>query len=204
MKRSYFYSVIVPMYLQANIDSKDKISDVLAKLDAVKDKVDQTQFDSIKAFFRGNWNIEKEIFAAVIGNLEYYKTEAYFRDPALDDTILLRTPGHKFVKFQDFIYKRCSGCGGRLFEEFNFCPFCGKETPKGLDLSPIPIPEYCPPEGMRELRRGLGPRLGRKFVPPGRGMNRLVSDVVFKDDEVEVTQADLDKVEKNLSRYVKK
>lgn len=199
MKKSFYYQTIVPCFLQANVTSKDKINNVLDKLDSIKAGMEVETLESIKAFVRDHWDTEKKVIMNSCNNIPPMNSKEYFTDPVMEESILVVTPKTKYVKYGDVMFPRCGKCSGRIYKHFAFCPYCGMSV-KDTDTQSIVLPSLSD----NRLKRRFG-GVNSPGISPVRSSSEISasgSDVFVEDADVRVTKADVSNALRNVKKYM--
>jgi hypothetical protein len=153
----------------------------------------------IKTFVRKYWPFEKTILTAAYTNFK--------KDSLVDPASSMVNEGQNFVVFEDTIFSICPSCKGRIFPEFNFCPFCAAPSTGALpanslfsELNQLPGPRR---DGNGPYQDGFGPRRGKRANRRKFMFASFDDKGIFLDDgEVLVTYADLKNELKNLDSII--
>jgi len=208
--KNIYKTKLVAALKEARVEASDGLNVVMIKLK--KNNADK----EVKSFFKRNWQTERNLYPQIIN------FDDFDGDPGMNYGIEIDHPQEgKLRMIDDWAFKTCPRCRGRLFPEYKFCPFCGQDKDMPDNINPFRLGRGLGPGGGRKdgsgLRKGgtglgpgLGPGLGRRrgFGPGMGGMpNRFrgsISDtnVVVEDDEVKVTNKDVANVEKDIDNYI--
>lgn len=183
---SYFRTHIVDQCLTAGVAPTDSIKSALSKLEKC---ISCPNLPLIKNFIRNRWGTDRFFMD---------KTTPFGVDPALDQAVLVKTPFGKFVKFKDTMFQRCPRCGGRLFPEFDFCPFCSYN----LGENP-PEPQVLPET---PAKKSILLQTGKTKID-GRSLKVLANpksdkDVYFEDSDVRVTIQEFKDVRQKIKDFI--
>jgi len=188
--KDFYKTKIMSSLVEAGVEASEELSSVISKLKSINAEKD------IIAFVKSNWSIEKLFLPKFIESPQV-SNEDFYKDPAIDFGIEVERPSGRMRMVDNWMYKTCPNCEGRLFKGCNFCPFCGIKTGLPEDTSPI------------RFGRGLGRGFGRGNGE-GRGCmkHRLLSsfeegDVIIEDENVgRITKKDVDTIGKDINKYI--
>ncbi len=220
---SSFYMAMIGSLQEVGISSKDSIQVVMKKVENSTGVFDKKDVVKVKSFLRSFWDIERNLLddANPPPHPQEDGSDQTTVDPAIEKSIIIKTPGEKFLKFLDTLFCRCSSCGGRLFPQFKFCPHCSKAVDEGKDLSTLTIPEVPFNNKVRFNPKRLREQIAPSPPPPGECNRRyMVNDprkeanmeqpncyskaeiakmkaaVVFDDGDIKISQYDLKEAER--------
>jgi len=179
---SFYYDSFVKNLKKNSVKPTDTIHSVMLKLEGSASNI--PQFPKLKTFIRKYWAFEKTIL-----NSSYYNFESQnYIDPVID----VGNSGQKFVVFEDTVFSLCPTCGGRIFPEFNHCPFCSCSS-KGISPTTSTFQEIS----SNTLRKSKTANK-KKFLTAsfeGKGM-------FFDDGEITVTYKELNDTLKTIDKYI--
>ena len=175
----------------------DNTHQVLSKLGKLDPK--------IRSFLKKNWDEEKNFL------LDPSQDNT---DPAFNEGYILKIGDSPFRVFRNRAFSVCPKCGGRLFPDFDFCPYCGFEV-GGIDREPQRL------DRNRNIDRKVEPQeLDRKYLDRHRrngikkwdGIRRwdifgphhldTIGEVIVEDEEVKVTEKDVKDAEREIGKYL--
>ena len=177
------YGEIKEVLKKKKVRLSDGVHQVLSKLGQTDPKV--------RSFLKKNWDDEKNFLL---------DPSQDGTDPAINEGYILKIGDSPFRVFRNRAFSVCPKCEGRLFPDFDFCPYCGFEVRK-IDREP------------QRLDRDYRPRIGRQVNIRRDGVNRrdtlgphyfdtLGSKVIVEDEEVKVTEQDIKDAEKEIGKYI--
>jgi hypothetical protein len=180
---SFYYQTFISNLKKNNVQCDDTIHSVMLKLESSSYNV--KHLPKIKTFVRKYWPFEKTILNAAYINFK--------NDSMIDPASSMVNEGQNFVVFEDTIFSVCPNCKGRIFPEFNHCPFCSEPASGALPANSL-FSELNNSDNLRRGRRGNR----RKFM-----FASFDDASIFLDDgEVLVTYKDLKNELKNLDSII--
>jgi len=220
---SYYLDRLIPMFLVSGIVSEDALDEVSNKFQKFEDTLEEKEYESIQSWIENYWEIEKNFINHAYDIHKKLTTSIIksdidlpilFQDPALNqNTMVPLFKENNQMQIDETSFDRCPKCSGRVFPQFNFCPYCGFIMQHPAEQEQV-LPNNDPGLGL-----GLGPGRGmgnQSNNPPHYRRNmglecpvekitkQVYADNYFEDPEngIIITEDEIRKNAKKLEKHM--
>lgn len=137
------YYRILSIFKDADIKPDDTKLIAISKIESLDLNSSDRQF--MLSFIINNWSIEKvfieagfNLFDKINPLSENTSDNNQNSLPPIEESVIMEDPCTSPIQktpsglgkmkiFKDIAFPTCKGCGGRLFKDFSYCPWCGDE-----------------------------------------------------------------------------